>query len=100
MTQPPELTHQVVSSEEMRKLAREHGIESQIADLTPQKTRQPQSEDHEAFCCKKDLLLFVDGNDDELAIIIEQIYSDKSRDITRTFTQIRVGSTVYRLRIP
>ena len=84
----------------MNRLVREHGIEAQISSCTQRRIRQEQDLNHEQFCCKKDFVLLTDSKDEEIAIVMEQIHADRGKGITKTFVQIRAGSTVYRLRLP
>jgi hypothetical protein len=101
MTKPPNLNYQAVSGDEMNRLVRDNSIEARLPACTQQRFRQQQDSNHEQFCCKKDAVLFVDPDtSEEVAIVIEQIHADPAKGITRTYTGLRIGNDVYRLRIP
>ncbi len=84
----------------MTRLVRENRIEERMAEAAQQRIRQPQDPYHEQFCCRKELVLCTDNSGDEFAQVIEQVHADETKGTTRTFTQIRIGDTVYGLRIP
>src|SRR5258708_1702381 len=100
MAQPPNLNYKTVTADEMKHLVNHHSVETKLANCSPQRNRQPQDANHEQFCCTKYLVLFTDANGDEVAVVIEQIHADKTKGTTRTFTGLRIGNDVYRLRIP
>jgi len=100
MAQPPELNYLDVSPDEMVALVGDFGLEARLATFSQRRIPQQQDPYHEQFCCKKELVLLTDSNDDEIAIIIEQIHVDPSKGVVRTIAQIRVGNVVYRSRLP
>jgi len=83
----------------MQELVRTHDIEKKAATSAQHKSRQPQNPMHD-FCCRKELVLCVDNSGDEFAVFTDQIHADKTKGVTRTYQQIRVADTVYRLRVP
>lgn len=59
-----------------------------------------QGEAHETFCCKKVLIIVSDKNGDEAALAMEQTYSHSPGKSVTRFTKIRLGDTIYALRVP
>ena len=84
MAQPPNLNYQVVSADEMKRLVGQHKIEEKLPSCAQQRSRQEQSQNHEQFCCKKDLVLFTDSStNDEVALVVEQVHAEAAKGTTR-----------------
>lgn len=84
----------------MKRLVEENQLATKLPNCSQNRILQPQDVLHEQFCCRKSLVTYFDGNNDEVATVIEQIHANAAKGITRTFTQIRIGNDVYRLRLP
>jgi hypothetical protein len=100
MSQPPKLNFHVVSEREMQKLLDRPECKELLAKITPERVPQPQGEAHETLCCKKVLLIFSDGDGDEVASGIEQIFSHSPNVTKMTITKLRIGNDIHQLRLP
>ena len=89
-----------MSATEMDRLVSDNHFEEQVFQKLQKRFPQPQDPMHEQYCCRKELVGCFDENDDEMAIFIEQIHADRTKGISRTFHQIRVGDVIYRLGLP
>jgi hypothetical protein len=101
MTEPPNINLHDVSPNEMQKMLSQPDCQASLSKCVPTRIPQPQGEMHDAFCCKKEIVLFTDtATGDEVAIAIEQTYRDPAKTTNFTVTQLRIGNDLYRLRIP
>jgi hypothetical protein len=84
----------------MELLVADNRVEEMIFQKPQKRFPQPQDPMHERFCCRKELVVCSDENDDEIVVLIEQVHADRTKGITRTFHQVRIGPAIYRQRIP
>jgi hypothetical protein len=84
----------------MVRLYQEHGFDQKLTACTPHSVREPQSEYHELFCCKRELVRYFDSAGVEIAVIVYQTdsHGDSSKN-SRIITQLRVGKDVYTLAL-
>jgi hypothetical protein len=97
MIDPPILNHIPTSPERLDILFDQHKIEEKCKIL-----REPikQNEMHEQFGCKKELIYFLDPeNEDEIACIAEYNYQDPAKPRLRIILSLRIGTNVYKREI-
>ncbi len=100
MTEPPKLRYHRLSAQEMELLYQQNDFDGTLAVCSKLSFPEPQGQLHETFCCKKEIIRYIDSDDEERALIILQTDAHDSSKNRRILRRLRVGNDVYDLKLP
>jgi|SRR5580692_1113961 len=96
MTSPPEITTKLIgSAEEMERLFRDNSFDEKLKTCDPLRFPEPQDIYHETFCCKRELVRYINTGGVEIALITYQTDSlgNASRN-QRLIRNLLIGETL------